>query len=338
MPGIAHSQLQIARGSHGERVDSDLDLAPAWSGSTMITVHAVSPENEMRVAERLKALIAKAWPDVAESRRDRVDILVGIRLPAEVDILVIVDLDRPHDVPPQARRRGGSSTAVTVQRALIAIEVKQLDSNRFARVGNQWFPIYNDGPEERSVATQAFHGGLSVSTFARQLGYSPFVHSIAWLTEVDEEELRDIEATVLGRNPSWYTILDAAMQQNSVLGDVGSAHMGLSVRIVRERLLTRRKESRRDFARVDRLSRDLVSRVAVDALVPRAGSAQIRLIGRGGSGKTTSLALLAVRLAESGDRVLILTFHRTLRSDIAHLISSMGRLACIPPIASTSRR
>jgi hypothetical protein len=53
----------------------------------MINVHAISPENEIRVAERLKALIAEAWPDVAESRRDRIDILVGLRLPADVDSL-----------------------------------------------------------------------------------------------------------------------------------------------------------------------------------------------------------------------------------------------------------
>jgi len=40
--------------------------------------------------------------------------------------------------------------------------------------------------------------------------------------------------------------------------------------------------------------------------------------------------LLAARLAESGSRVLILTFHLTLRSDIAHLVSSLSQKAAIP--------
>jgi hypothetical protein len=297
----------------------------------MINIHAISPENELRVAERLRALITQAWPDVAESRRDRIDILVGLRLPADVDILVIVDLDRPRDVPPQVRRLGGSSRAATVQYGMIAIEAKQLDTSCFDRIGNQWYPVYNGRREDRSVSKQAFDGALNVLTFARQLGQSPFIHSIAWLTEVDDDELREIDALVLGRNASWFAMLDAAAQQRALVSDDATADIPLGIMIVRERLLARRKESRRDRARVERLSRDLVSRAAVDELVSKAGSAQIRLIGRGGSGKTTSLALLAVRLAESGDRVLILTFHKALRSDIALLIASLGRPAGIPP-------
>jgi hypothetical protein len=296
----------------------------------MIKLHAISPENEMRVAEQLKILIMQAWPDVTESRRDHIDILVGLRLPADVDILVIVDLDRPHNVPSQIRRLGGSSAAATVQYGLIAIEIKQLDTSRFDRIGNQWFPVYNGVREDRSVSKQAFEGALSVATFGRQLGQRSFVHNIAWLTEVDDDELREIDTMVLGRNATWFTILDAAMQQHPLASQDATADLVQSMMIIRERLLARRKESRRDRARVDRLSRDLASRAAVDELVSKAGSAQIRLVGRGGSGKTTSLALLAVRLAEAGDRVLILTFHKTLRSDIALLIASLGRLSGIP--------
>jgi hypothetical protein len=173
--------------------------------------------------------------------------------------------------------------------------------------------------EDRSVSKQAFDGALSVLTFARRLGQTPFVHSIAWLTEVDDDELANIDTPVLGRNASWFAILDAAMQQRPLASEDTAADVPLSVMIVRERLLA------------PRLSRDLASRAAVDELVSKAGSAQIRLVGRGGSGKTTSLALLAVRLAEAGERVLILTFHKTLRSDIALLIAALGRPAGIPP-------
>jgi hypothetical protein len=90
----------------------------------MIKIHLVSPENEARVAERLRDLIVQAWPDLAESRRDRIDILVGLRLPADVDVLVILDLDSAREVPPQVRRLGGSSPAAMVQYGLIAIDGK----------------------------------------------------------------------------------------------------------------------------------------------------------------------------------------------------------------------
>lgn len=293
----------------------------------MIEIHAVSPENEMPAAHRLATLLTSAWPDIAESARDRIDILVGVRTPVDVDLLVIVRLDRPREIPPQPRRLGGMSTATTIQNAVFAIEVKELDESRFSRIGNQLFPIY-EGISERSASKQAFDAALGVSKFARQYGQNPFVHALAWLTEYDDNGLRDIEALVVGRNVTWLGMLDAAAQQHAFQIDPTKTQSQLMV--LRQILLNRRTESRRDRARVERLSRDLVTQAAVDALVAKAGSAQIRLIGRGGSGKTTSLALLAVSLAEAGQRVLILTFHLTLRSDIAHLIASLGRQAAIP--------
>jgi len=296
----------------------------------MIAVHAISPQNEMRVAERLRDLIESAWPGVSANPRDRVDILVGVRTPVDVDILVIVDLDKPRELPSQRRRLGGSSSSATVQTAIIAIEVKQLDADRFDRIGNQWFARYDGNREDRSVSVQVRESALGVLKFARQSGCTPFIFSAAWLTEVDNALLEEAEPIVLGRETTWFTILDCAMQQNATLGQPATQEMSVAARVVRERLLNRRKESNRDLVRFRRLSQSLASGSTVDGLLPLAGSAQIRLIGRGGSGKTTSLALLAVRLAEAGDRVLILTFHRTLRSDIAHLIDALKRPAGIP--------
>jgi AAA domain len=296
----------------------------------VIDVRAVSPENEVRVAERLKQMIVRAWPDVANSRDDRVDLLVGIRSPAEVDILVVVDLERPRELPSMLRRDGSRSPAARVQHALIAIEVKQLDANRFECVGNQIFARYGSESEQRSVAKQAIDAAHGIEGFAKQSGFRPFVHGIAWLTELDESALGDIEPIILGGEAGWLQMLDAAAQQNPVLYDLERPPTRDGVRAVRERLLNRRALSARDRVRVERLSRDLAGGQVVDGLLERAGSAQIRLLGRGGSGKTTSLALLAVRLAERGERVLILTFHKTLRSDIAHLVATLAQRAGVP--------
>ena len=45
----------------------------------MIALLAVSPENELRVAQRLQDSMERAWPYVAASRRERIDILVESR-------------------------------------------------------------------------------------------------------------------------------------------------------------------------------------------------------------------------------------------------------------------
>jgi hypothetical protein len=294
-----------------------------------IDVHAVSPENEMPIARRLEGMVRAAWPSVAASEEDRVDILVGVRTPADIDLLVIVDLTTPQVLPPQRRRQGGNSVAAEVGSAIIAIEVKQLDVDRFSQIGNQLYPAYAGEAGRRSVAQQARDAAYSVVEFARRSGTHPFVHSLAWLTEVEDETLQPIEPMVLGKTAAWFAMLDAAMQQHTI-PPIASRDMVQAVQAVRRRLLTRRKESARDVARIESLSRDLAGRAVVDALLERAGTAQIRLQGRGGSGKTTSLALLAVRLAEAGERILILTFHRTLQSDIAHLVDGLLRPTGVP--------
>jgi hypothetical protein len=297
----------------------------------MVDLHQISPDNEMRVAERLKAMIVSAWPDVADSARDRVDILVGAKVPGDVDILVILRLERPREVPPQRLRHGPMSPASQIQYALIAIEIKQLDQDRFDRVGNQLFPTYNGQRSTRSCSTQAADAAIAVSTFARQNGHNPFVYRLAWLTEVDDAFLQPIDPSVVGRGATWFGMLAAASQQYRPPAGDDPARTLRALFALRELLLTRRRASRRDRARIERLSRDHAGSASVRTLVSKAGSVQIRLIGRGGSGKTTSLALLAVALAEAGERVVFLTFHRTLRTDIASLVASLGRPINLPP-------
>ena len=314
-------------------VVSDSNEAPLGvpPGLGMIAIHALSPENEMRVAERLALSIERLWPGVKASAADKIDILVGARTPTDVDILVLVNLANPRPIPPQRRRRAVPSLPASVETALIVIEVKQLDTDSFARIGNQLYPIYNGVQKTRSVAKQASDAAYAVNAVARGSGANPFVHAVAWLTEYDDEGLLDIETCVLGSKASWGAILDAALQQRRFAEtDDDLAVAKRAIEGVRGTFLNNRKTTKRDRAKVESLSRELVHRAAVDTLVARAGTAQIRLIGRGGSGKTTSLALLAVALAETGRRVLFLTFHLTLRSDIAHLIDGLAQRTGIP--------
>jgi hypothetical protein len=285
----------------------------------LVKVVPISPQNEVRVAERLAGEIGRLWPDVDGHRSDRVDLLVGVRSETDVDLLVVIDLERP--------RRFRDGPDGWVQYALIAVEIKQLDPERYTRIGNQLFPDYRDGVHKRSVADQARDASLGVKTFARNSGFPRlYVYAAAWLTEVDDADLQGIDPLVVGRQGGWFGLLATAARQRLLLPDDDAAVQSLrdGVRAVRDRLLNRRKLSTLDRIKSVRIANDIAAREIVTTLAPKAGSAFIRLAGRGGSGKTTALALLAKRLATlEGGRVLVLTFHHALRGDIEHVLGTM---------------
>jgi hypothetical protein len=291
----------------------------------MIEFTLISPQNEARVAERLVAQIRQLWPEVAASKTERIDVLVGVRTPVDIDVVVAIDLATPRRIPPVKRRDGTMSPAGQVQCALLAIEIKQLDSQRFERIGNQIFARYGAHLEPRSVASQADDAAKSLKAFASKYGDGAlFVHALAWLTEVDERELEGIGPSVLGHGAGWFELLDAAAQQHDVLSEAGNEGTRAGVRAVRALLLNRRAITARDKARSERFARDVAGKEIVKTLAADAGSKLIRLAGRGGSGKTTALALLASDLATMrGERVLVLTFHRALRGDIEHLLRTL---------------
>ena len=296
----------------------------------MIRVHALSPQNELAIAERLRRMIETAWPGIEDEPRDRIDIMVGVRVGMDVDILVIIDLHAPRELMPQRRRSSAPGSMGSIQNAVINIEVKQLDVRGFERRGTQLFPIYNGETERRSAGVQAFDAGIGVRRFiAQQQAETPYVYSLAWLTEIDDAALSGIETNYVGADATWPLMIDACAQQSAQILAPMAPMLGRMLPSVRERLLNRRLQTKRDAARVDSLAKEASSKT-IDHLLTVVGKRQVQLVGRGGSGKTTTLALLAIRLAELGERVLILTFHRTLRSDIAHLIAAMASRAGVP--------
>jgi energy-coupling factor transporter ATP-binding protein EcfA2 len=61
------------------------------------------------------------------------------------------------------------------------------------------------------------------------------------------------------------------------------------------------------------------------------GTHEVRLVGRAGSGKSTTLALLARRAVQrDGGRVLFLTYQRVLRGELDHLVRAISGGAGIP--------
>jgi len=278
----------------------------------------------MPVARRLKASIEAAWPDVATSPVDRIVIAVGLQVLREIDLLVTIDLAQPRKLESLLRRDGTRSPLAVVQAAAIIIEVKQLDASRFTVVGTQIFPDYGRG-KERSVDTQV---NDCCTAFGRHRerydGERFFIHGVGWLTGVPDEKLEGVNPWILGSGAGWLEILDAAAQRSTSLYGEKSLAYRNAIETVCGTLTRKRPLSPRDREKSNALCTDILVDEVIDELAKRAGTAQIRLTGRGGSGKTTTLALLAKGLAQIQEaRILILTFHKTLRGDIEHLVDSL---------------
>ena len=290
----------------------------------MIEIIEVSPSNEMPAARKLRELIASAWPDVATSATDRVVIAVGARVCRECDLLVTIDLDKQRLLQPRLRRNGSWSPQETIQAAMIVIEVKQLDESRYTVVGTQIFPDYGDG-KKRSVDTQVADCCTALVRHRSSYGVDQFfVHGLGWLTEVPEEKLAGVNPWIVGAEASWLDMLDGAAQQSSQLFGSRPTSYRTAIATIGKTLTQKRVLSPRDRSKAESLCREVLVDEVLDDLCAKVGTKQIRLTGRGGSGKTTTLALLAKRLASVQQaRVLILTFHKALRGDIAHLVDSL---------------
>ena len=270
----------------------------------MVIVHLLSPQNEVRVAERLATEIRVAWSEVENDPNDRIDLLVGIQNGTEVDLLIAVDLAEPRLLP--VKKRVGVAPQ-SICSGLIVVEIKQLDPECFERIGNQFFSVYAGVRSARSVVDQARDGSIGIANIAASSGLKDlFIHSIAWLTEVPNEQLRDADKSLVGREAGFREIFAAALAQDFRLG-YESERTRTGVRAVRARLLNRPVLTALDRIKTERISRSAVVEEFIADLAPRAGKIAIRLAGHGGSGKTTALVLLASRLASlQGGRVVYL--------------------------------
>ncbi len=290
----------------------------------MIEINEVSPNNEEAVAKRLAASIRAAWPDIASSTLDSVTIAVGLQTLRDIDLFVTIELSEPRPLLSRLRRDGSRSPEASVQAVALVIEVKQLDESRFTIVGTQIFPDYGR-LSSRSVNAQIDDCRIALRKHRARYDVDDFfVHGVGWLTGVPTSKLDGVSPWIVGAEAGWLDILDAAAQQSPALYGRKPPSYVRAIATIRETLTRKRAVTPRDRKKSNDLCQDVIVDELIDELAAIAGHKQIRLTGRGGSGKTTTLALLAKRLAlVNGERVLILTFHKTLRSDIEHLIDTL---------------
>ena len=280
----------------------------------MIEIVPLSPENELPIAEHLRQLVLAEWPSLVQSPVDRVRIFVGVRLLFEVDLAVEISLSTPLPIGDESITCG-----------LLAIEVKQQSRECFEIDGPEIYPIYGRKRSKRSVAKQVDDGVIGVRNFLqRYTAEVPFVHGLGWLPDMPESELRATPAYIVGREATWSTILQAAATRQRILFAEPSPSYRSAIETFGKVLANKRRISPRDRATVDRLTNATIANGRFEEIKNALGSRQVRLAGRAGSGKSTTVALLAEYIARiRQERLLVLTYNHALCHEIERLIRSV---------------
>jgi hypothetical protein len=292
----------------------------------VIEIVPLSPENELPVAQRLLDLIVREWPDLVDSNATgRVRIFVGAHMLFDIDLLVEVSLAHARPVASVMMRGGAQAPATSIVSALIAIEVKQQSRERFQIAGTEIFPLYGRTASKRSVAKQVADGTIATLDFVKR--YSDeriFVHSLGWLTDMPDAELKAAPAFIVGRDSTWSSLLQAAATRSTVLFTQPTPEYRRAIETIGSVLSRRRRAIARDRAAVDRLTSATIADGKFDDVREALGQRQVRLAGRAGSGKSTTLALLAEYIAcVRQERLLVLTYNHALCHEIERLIRTV---------------
>lgn len=291
----------------------------------MIEIIPLSPENELPIAEHLRKLILAEWPDLEHSpASDRVRIFVGVHLLFEIDLAVEISLTKRRPVS-AGRLHGAEAPASSIVCGLLAVEVKQQSRECFQIDGPEIFPIYGRTRSKRSVAKQVHDGVIGVRSFLkRYTDEMPFIHGLGWLTDMPEDELRAAPAYIVGREATWSGMLQAAAARQHILFADPSPEYRRAVEIFGNALANKRRVPPRDRAAVDRLTNATIANGRFEEIKSALGSRQVRLAGRAGSGKSTTVALLAEYVARVlQERLLVLTYNHALCHEIDRLIRSV---------------
>ena len=93
----------------------------------------------------------------------------------------------------------------------------------------------------------------------------------------------------------------AAQEHADIANAAGASYRG-AVRFATERLTRERRLSARDTAKLDRFTTETVARDVAGDVMAKLGTHNVRLVGGPGSGKSTTLALVAKRVVERDSR------------------------------------
>jgi hypothetical protein len=249
-----------------------------------------------------------------------------LRAHREIDIAVEVNLASPRRLSPQFAPDGSTLPEKFIQAAFLLVEIKQIDQERVTIMGPQVFADYRAGsPANKSVNAQIADQIVGLNAWRSRYDIEPFfIHGLAWLTECPQSSLAGVESNIFGTEATWCEMLAGLGQLNPSIFGPKSRSEREAIEKIADILATPRTLPPRDRRRVDALTNTTLNAGAIEAAKGDLGSKQLSIVGRAGSGKSTTLALLADRAIRlEGARVLVLTYHRALCNELQSLVRAL---------------
>lgn len=299
----------------------------------MITIVGSREVSEYRAALQLRSLISAGWPDVVESERDHITIVVAAKCFGcsiqDIDLVVIGNLAKPRALPQIA----GVKDQSLILSFVWTIEVKSHSAEAVQFAGGKVFVPY--GQLRKDATEQAFKQQNSLRDYLkRNIRRDPFCSNLLWMENCRTEDIPRIEhINVVAGDSTWDDFLRAAagtrrewlQKPNNRL--LQAFHLDVraqyaATREVCDLFAKPQRASRLDRQRVERISRKLIDD---QAYAEKLGSQLLLFRGRGGTGKTMTLIRLALDLHTSRlSRVLLLTYNVALVSDIKRTLAIIG--------------
>ncbi|QOW22994.1 DEAD/DEAH box helicase [Novilysobacter avium] len=298
----------------------------------MIKIVGTPEVSEYRAAEKLGSLIMVGWPDIHQSERDHITIVVAAKCwgcsVQDIDLVVIGNLSKPRSLP-SFRELDGKSILSFVW----TIELKGHPADQVVFKAGKVFVPY--GRFMKDVTEQAFRQKNSLRDFLkRNIRREPYCTDLIWLDNAPASSLPRIECgNVLAGDSSWEDFLSAAIgNQYEWLRKPGINLAQAFKGNIREQYLATEEicdlfskplqATPLDRKRVERITRRVIDD---QAYAQKMGEQLLLFRGRGGTGKTMTLIRLAMDLHTNRlSRVLLLTYNVALVADIKRTFAIIG--------------
>jgi hypothetical protein len=293
----------------------------------MIGVHGPEGSAEYRAAEDLRDLMLEWSPNLESDPRNRVWIVAEAQCYGQavqdVDLLVLAAFGG--STPLHLDANGVSARFHSL---CFTVEVKTHTRDSIEFQGTHAFVRY-DG-DRKSATRQSEQQQHSLRRYlAPKLKPAPFCVNLLWLRNVARRDIPEPPHNIVSGQADWREFLSrlrdsrmAPRRGSSGIDkeyDVGPLE---SVESAAKLFTERLPASRLDRARMERVAQRWLK---TQQYAERLGEQLLIFRGRGGTGKTAALLRIAHDIHQSyGQRVLILTYHRALVSDLTRLFALMS--------------
>lgn len=292
----------------------------------MITILGPTETREYGYAQKLRELIATAWPEVETDHRNDVKIISDVKCYGQkfvdIDIVLLMNLWEPMVIGSVRPEKD----PIYLQSLCCTIELKEQEADKFHFEGNQVKVKY--GPREwHSVSYQSFQEQVSLRNYLNNHNVEPpYVIDLIWLPNYPENRLPNVTHNVVGRDATWETFVRRIQGLNppsyrtregieiSAAKEISNAYW----QQISDILAKEMEVSALDRTRIEAIT---ARSIGIGQYNEKLGSQILIFRGRAGTGKTMRLLQLANKIYQEQDkRILLLTYNLALMSDIKRLL------------------